>query len=325
MSETTTGKSVVEAYEEYKTYCIKRQKEQGYQAKVRNMKNHILPYIENKTVNKITKKDIIEWENTILERNFSDSFNNSLYCNFKAFLDFCVLNDYITVNVVSCIGNFPKKVENKDDRYYTKREYRKLRRHIDGFIYKEYFNFMFFHGTRPSEAMALRFCDLDCNYIKIQHNLQRRGERKLDTPKNQSSIRELKLSLLDRFRIFKLRCYYMKHYDNFSEDFYIFGGNKPLSTSTLERRIKKAAEKANLDYCPPHKFRHSYTTNCIHSKKSIEEVSKNLGHSKVSTTLDVYLHMKKRVTSTLTMRFKFLEQPAKFFKNISQSIITFFM
>lgn len=105
----------------------------------------------------------------------------------------------------------------------------------------------------------------------------------------------------------------MKRFDNFTEEFFIFGGPQPLSTSTIERRIKAAAEKANLQYCSPHKFRHSYTTNSIHAKKTIDEVS------------NVYLHNKKRVTSTLTKRYKFLEQPTKFFKKISQFIITLFM
>lgn len=53
--------------------------------------------------------------------------------------------------------------------------------------------------------------------------------------------------------------------------------------------------------------------------------SRELGHSKVSTTLDVYLHKKKRVTSTLTKRFKFLVLPWQVIKNISQFIITLFM
>ena len=68
----------------------------------------------------------------------------------------------------------------------------------------------------------------------------------------------------------------MKHLNEFSEEFYIFGGNKPLSTTTIDRRKKLACEKAKMRPITQHQFRHSYTTRMIGSKKeSIEEVSKN--------------------------------------------------
>lgn len=314
-----------EVFEDFLIYSSKRLKKQSFEALTRNFKIHILPYFKEKYVNKITKTEIIEWQNKIIDKNFCNSFNSTLYYNFSSFFHYCVLNSYIKENIVLSVGNFKKKTEVKEYDYYVLHEFRRFRKYLKDNIIKQYFNFIYFNGTRPSETLALRFCDLKGKFIHVRHNLQRRGKRELDTPKNQSSVRYLKLSWLQRFRIFLLKCYYMKHYDNFSEEFYIFGGAKPLSTSTIDRRKEEACKKAHIRKITQHQFRHSYATNMIHKRKSIDEVSKNLGHSKVSMTVDTYLHTKKRVTSTLSSRLKFFETLSRNFKNLTQSIITLFM
>lgn len=39
-----------------------------------------------------------------------------------------------------------------------------------------------------------------------------------------------------------------------------------------------------------HEFRHSYATRMISMRKPINKVSKNMGHSTISMTLDIYTH-----------------------------------
>ena len=145
---------------------------------------------------------------------------------------------------------------------------------------------MFFYGTRPSEAMALRFCDITGFKVHIVHNLQRKGKRELDTPKNRSSIRTIKISLLMKFRILLLKMYY----GNCNFDYYIFGGSKPLAPTTIDRYKKNACNKANLFLITQHEFRHSYATRMISKRKPINKVSKSMGHSSISMTLDIYTH-----------------------------------
>lgn len=84
---------------------------------------------------------------------------------------------------------------------------KKFCRHLDSYIDKQFFSFIYFFGTRPSETMASKFSDIKGNYVCIEHNLQRRGTRKIDTPKNQSSIHTLKLSWLMKFREIKAYLY----------------------------------------------------------------------------------------------------------------------
>ena len=313
------------AYEEFKIYASKRHKKQGFDTLHRNFNLHILIYFKDKYISDLSTKDIIEWQNIIADKNYSNSFNNSLYYAFSSFIKFCVLNSYIDENIVLKVGNFKRKYENKEYDYYNLYEFRKYRKYLDDYIYKMYYSFMFFYGTRPSETLALRFCDLRRSFIFVQHNLQRRGNRELDTPKNSSSIRYLKLSLLMRFRIYKLRCLYIKLYGQCLDDYFIFGGSKPLSTTTLDRHKKIACELANIREITQHQFRHSYATRMFRKKKSIDEISNNLGHTNISMTLNVYVHTKKRVPKYSLCENSHFDTLHRIFKKISQSIITFFM
>ncbi len=315
-----------DAYEEYKIYAKTRHKKQGFDTIENNFKNHVLPYFKGRYVKDINIKDIIIWQNIIIKKEFSNAFNSSIYLAYSKFLNYCVLLKYTQDNVVKRVGNFPKKFEKKTYNVYTPNEFRKFRKGISNRIYKEYFNFMYFYGTRPSECIALRFNDIENYTVHIRNNIHRRGKRLLDTPKNVSSIRDIKIDVITKIRIFILKCYYIKLYGNCCDDYFIFGGKKPLATTTIDRYKEKACKKVGIKKIKTHEFRHSYATWKIHNKVPIDYVSKSLGHSKVSTTVDIYLHQEKRTNKVLSpLRLKFLNTIENNFKKVSQYIITRFI
>ncbi len=283
-------------YEEYKIYAEKRHKKQGFITIDQDFNNHVLPYFKGYDIKSLTKVDIMNWQNRIIDKNFSNKYNSKVYYVFNSFMKYCTCCSYIESNIVLEVGPFAKKIENKNHVVYTIWQFRKFRKYLDNYIHKQYFNFMYFYGPRPSETMALRFCDLDGKYIHIKHSIHRKGDRDLDTPKNQSSIRTIKISLLMRFRIWQLKKMYVKKYGDCKYDYFIFGGKKPLAPTTIDRHKKNAYEKANLKNITQHEFRHSYATRMVHKHKPIDRVSRSMGHSRVSTTMDVYVHQEKKYT-----------------------------
>lgn len=285
-----------EIYEEYKIYVQKRHKKQGFVTITQDFNNHVLPYFKGKDIHCLSKTDIMNWQNKIIDKNFSNKYNAKVYYVFNSFMKYCKCCSYLEDNIVSEIGPFTKKIENKKHVVYTIWQFRKFRRNLDEYIYKQYFNFMYFYGTRPSEAMALRFSDKNKRIVHINHSIHRKGDRELDTPKNQSSIRAFKISYLMCFRIWRLKRMYVKKYSDCNCDYFIFGGMKPLAPTTIDRHKKDAYKKANLKGITQHEFRHSYATRMIHKRKPIDSVSRSMGHSKVSTTIDIYLHQEKKYT-----------------------------
>lgn len=293
------------AYEEFRIYAKSRHKNQGFNTIVRNFKLHILPYFKDKSINELTKHDILAWQEEIYSKNYSNSFNNSLYCDFSSFIQFCILKDYTNFNIVREVGNFKKKIEVKNYDVYNIWEFRKFRRNLTNKIHKLYYSVLFFCGLRPGEALGLHFSDFKGRSLHITHNLERRGKRVLGTPKNATSVRYVKVNLILYIQLMFLRKYYIKKYGDSSYDYFVFGGKTPLSTTTLDRYKLKACEKARIRVITQHQFRHSYASRMLHCGVPIDYISYSMGHSRVSTTLDVYVHKEKRMHRTLLSRLFF--------------------
>lgn len=307
-----------DAYKNYLKLGTRHLKKQSLETFAKNFNLHILPYFEKTNIYTLTKIDFLEWKNIIINFNYSNSFNNSLYVCFNSFIQFC--NDYYNLehNYLRELGNFKRKIEEKKTDFYTLKEFNQFIINVDDIVYKSFFEFMFYVGTRPGETFALRFSDLEGDIVHIRHNLTSKGGRVLDTPKNQSSVRKIKLDKKLYKQIFKLKKYYTKKYNTECFDFYIFGGNKPLAPTTVNRVKLKACKKSNIRPITLHQFRHSNATLLISYGIMPNIVSSRLGHSKISTTLDMYVHSsldkEKRVANTLnSIRFKTF---AKNFKSI---------
>lgn len=300
-----------EVYKEYLEYAKNQHKKQGFINLSRDFNCRVLPYFKDRNIEDITKQDYITWQNKILENNFKNSYNARLYYVFSKFLDYCCNFYALESNVAREIGNFKKKIEYKKSDFYTLKEFNQFIKCVDNEIYKQFFNLLFYTGVRPGEAMALQFSDLQGDYISITKNMQRKGNRELDTPKNTSSIRNIRIDRKLKKDLLKLKKYYEKKYNNNDYDYFVFGGIKPLSPTSIDRYKLKACQKANIRPITQHQFRHSHATLLLHNNIVINEVSRRLGHSKVSTTLDIYTHtnlvQEKRVTSTLnSLRFNFI-------------------
>lgn len=302
--------SFEEAYKEYLLYAAKRHKKQSFVTLQSDFNSKIVPYFKDYTIH-LTKLDILNWQNYINSLNLAYSYESKLYIEFGCFMDFCCNFYGLEYNPVKAVGNFTRKFQEKKTDFYTLKEFNTFIKYVSHPVYKVFFDIMFFTGTRPGEAMALKFSDLKGDYLSITKNLTTKGGRVLDTPKNQSSIRTIRIDKRLKKEILQLKKYYEKKYGFVSGDYFILGGIKPISPTTINRYKKSACVKAHIRPITLHQFRHSHATLLLQNGIVINEISRRLGHSKVSTTLDIYTHtnseQEKRVTSTLnSIRFNFL-------------------
>lgn len=285
-----------------------------------NFSKHILSYFSDMYIEDITQKDIIKWQDKVLENNYCNNHNKNLYGMLKRFLDYCSTHYDFDSSILLEVGGFKNKVEKKKKDFYTLKEFNLFIPHITNEIYKQFFNLMFFTGTRPGEAMALRFSDLVNDTISINKTISEHGKREIGTPKTSSSYREIIIDKKLHKDLLNLKNIYIDKYNDSTFDYYIFGGIKPLSPTTINRYKNNACKEANLRPITLHQFRHSHATLLLNKGLSIHVISERLGHSKVSTTYDVYTHadptQEKRVYDTLnSMRFNFLK-PTEVLKKI---------
>lgn len=150
-------------------------------------------------------------------------------------------------------------------------------------------------GMRIGEVCALTWEDIntDTGLISINKTIQRiyttengigKTELIMDTPKTKNSVREIPMSR-DLLRMLKS----VKKIVNSS--FYVLTNEaKPTEPRTYRNYYKGFMDKLEIPYLKFHALRHSFATRCIESNCDYKTVSVLLGHSNISTTLNLYVH-----------------------------------
>jgi integrase len=156
-------------------------------------------------------------------------------------------------------------------------------------------------GMRQSELLALKWSDLDWQErtLKIQRQLKRRDLKAgyFTDPKTKAGKRCINLGAET---IRKLRIHYEiqrlergKAGDRWEENDLIFPSTigTPLDQYNLLKRFRNLISKAGLPKIRFHDLRHTAASLMLNHGVPIIAVSRRLGHSKVSITLDTYAHL----------------------------------
>ena len=165
-------------------------------------------------------------------------------------------------------------------------------------------------GIRIGEICALTWDDIDTENgiiavrktiqrIYIIENGSRHTELLLDTPKTKNSIRDIPMTK-DLLKMLKPLKKIMN--PNF---FILTNDAKPTEPRTYRNYYKKMMQALNIPELKFHGLRHSFATRCIESNCDYKTVSVILGHSNISTTLNLYVH------PNLEQKKKCIEQMAK--------------
>ena len=159
-------------------------------------------------------------------------------------------------------------------------------------------------GFRKGELQALTFRDIDPikKEVSINKTLTTKlkdTEYYISTPKTKNSNRILPIPDDIFERIIENQNKYKK-YTNYSDDWFVFGGITPFKDTNISNKNIAYSKAANLKTIRIHDFRHSCASLLINQNMPITLVSRYLGHSKVSVTLDTYSHMYKSDLYTLT-------------------------
>ena len=134
--------------------------------------------------------------------------------------------------------------------------------------------------------------DTSNGIIKINKTLQRiytRGtpahtELIIDTPKSKNSIREIPMTK-ELLSIIKP----LKRVVN--NEYYVLTNNPhPTEPRTYRNHYYRLMKHLELPALKFHGLRHSFATRCIESRCDYKTVSVLLGHSNISTTLNLYVH-----------------------------------
>lgn len=88
--------------------------------------------------------------------------------------------------------------------------------------------------------------------------------------------------------------YDFKIKNNYSNTDFLFFGANPVGENPIYVQKKKHCDLAGVKCIRNHDFRHSYITYLLDSGTDFKVVADQVGHSNISTTMNIYNHTTKK-------------------------------
>lgn len=290
MTTQKTFAQIVELWKKDKQLYVKKS---SYSAYVLLLENHLLPKFAE--VSSIEEEDVQQFVFQKLEQGLSQKSIKDVLIVLKMVLKFGAKYKWIQYTPFDI--QYPTVRENQSIEVLTRMHQKKVMNYI-----QEHFTFRnlgvyicLCSGMRIGEICALTWEDIDTDngIINIRKTIQRiyiiedgkrRTELLLDTPKTKNSIREVPMGrdLLRMLKPFKKIV---------NPLFYVLTNDaKPTEPRTYRSYYKNLMKQLEIPEIKFHGLRHSFATRCIESKCDYKTVSVLLGHSNISTTLNLYVH-----------------------------------
>ncbi|MGI6579127.1 MAG: tyrosine-type recombinase/integrase [Saccharofermentanales bacterium] len=280
----------------YRYYCYCRNpKMKDSSIRMRDVvfKHHILPYFKNKTILSIKCADVEQWQGIILRKNLSPSRTRVIHSYLSSVFLFCESRFEIGHNPCKQAGAIGHKKTCQEMKFWSVEEFSKVIRNVSNYEYKVALYILFWTGLRKSELYGLTWVDFDRNAGLLEVNkayVRTNRSYYLGTLKNVDSYRTVSLPqfLVDILVDFKE--YKKKNKKIFRKTDLIITWSK----RKLEDAMREGERKAKVKQIRVHDLRHSHALLCLESKVNIVAISKRLGHSKTSVTVDMYGHMRPK-------------------------------
>lgn len=285
-------------------YAKTQLKKSTYVSHKRNLKKNF-DLLSKKRLNQIKPAHIRKWINYLYNDNgLCPKTVKNNYSLLRSILHKAVLWEYLDKNPAENI-ELPKS-KPKEAYFYSEKEVEKLLTVLDNIPIEQY-DFKvgillgLFGGLRRGEICGIDESDVDLEYNTIQIRQTRmvygEGGLYVDTPKTLKSIRIVALpqKVMDNIQVLMKYHHLLKKinpdvwYD--SKALLRNRTGTPLYPQSLFRWFAKLQKNNGLPHLSIHGLRHTHTSMLRNCDIRIEEVSRRLGHSQKSTTLNIYSHL----------------------------------
>ena len=262
--------------------------------KYRNIiEKHIIPFFSNTNISRIQTADIHKFVIFLKTDGISNKTVKDILSVLSSVFKYSAKVG-VSYNNIDFEGICPKS-EKKQIKLLPSHERIMLEHYLINL--KNYTGYgillSLYSGLRIGELCALKWenIDLKSEIISVTNTLQRlqdkdnKGKTKIliSEPKSQNSKRIIPIP--------KFIIHYLEEIKPDKKSAYLLTGNDSfVEPKTLENRYKKILKESNIPYINFHSLRHTFASRCIEVGFDIKSLSEILGHSSVSTTLNLYVH-----------------------------------
>lgn len=273
------------------------------------LKKHILEYFKSYKLHCIKEKDINSFSYELKNKKLSIRYINRILGYLQEILSYASVNYGYNIKISNNITKFrddsPKEnLKDSETNFLTLDEFEKLIINTDDEYYELIYTFFYKTGIRLGEFLSLKWKDVDFinKTIKINKSLSKDCPQKgtiIVKPKTNNSIRLVDIDDELTTMLLKYQETQKKIY-GYNENWFIFGGIKEMSPTTMRRYLAKHLKKANIKKITIHGFRHSHVSLLINLGCDSRDVAERIGDT-VQVVEKTYYHMfpkKKKETVT---------------------------
>lgn len=253
---------------------------------------HILKDFGEIKVDEIKNSNIQTFINKKIDSGLSEKTCRDILVVLKMLIYYSVKKEYRSTMFIEII--FPTKRKNNQIEVYSKEEENKIINHIiSNFTFKNLgILICLYSGIRIGEICALKWKDIDIEkkIISISKTLQRIYTREnktkiiIDSAKTINSNREIPLAEV-LYKIIK------PIYEIVNKDYYVITNSaKYTEPKTYRNYYCELLLLLGVRKLKFHCLRHTFATRCIEANVDYKTLSVILGHSNISTTLNLYVH-----------------------------------
>ena len=282
-------REIAVAWKEYKQPYVKQSTMAAY---VLILENHIIPYFGDS--DSLHEKEVQAFVLQKLGSGLSTKSVKDILIVLKMVMKFGVKNEWMSYYEWDI--KYPTSSVNKELEVLSVANHRTILNYIqDHFTFAGLGIYISLStGLRIGEICALKWSDINVTdgTITVSRTIERiyiiEGKEKhtelvINSPKTKNSCREIPMSkeLLTMIKPLK---------KVINDDFYVLTNDeRPTEPRTYRNYYNKLMTKLGIPKLKYHGLRHSFATRCIEAGCDYKTVSVLLGHSNISTTLNLYV------------------------------------
>lgn len=259
--------------------------------------HYIVPILGGLSLSQITGQEVQQWVNQISDQSpvtgnpLSPKSVRNAFLVLRPALDKAVELHMIKEN--PCLHVVLPKRKLFHPNVYTDEDIRKLLNCAIGTDLYIPLLLDIFTGLRRGELLALRWSDIDFEAKKIyvrQNTVLAGSELLIKGPKTESGRREIAIS----DRMVEILQKYRKQHSN-TERVVCQQDGTPYHPDSFTQKFQRFLSRNNLPHIRLHDLRHVSATLMIEHGVDIKTVQARLGHSDISTTLNIYSHCTEKM------------------------------
>ena len=271
----------------------------------------IIPHLGSRLVQKLSTRDIERWHTVLLTNGrrgrygepdgvsgVSPATVHRAHSVLQKSLDEGVRHGVVVKNV--CRLQRPPRGDAKEIQILTPQQVEDLPALLRGHALEAPALTSAFTGLRRGELLALRWgnVDLDDEVIRVRQSLEEtRAGLRFKPPKSKAGVRDIKLpaivtDVMHAHRKRELERRLQLGQGKLTEDALVFPTweGEPQRPNSFGSLWSKWAQAAGLNVSF-HALRHTHASQLIDMGVDVVTISKRLGHSSPSITLNVYAHL----------------------------------